>query len=369
MVAAVSRAQVLGFRARAQQLDREPGTRARLADTAVLDLGVQDTGADGGAWALAARGRAVTGRTRSALILLWTLRGAPHLYRRADLPQVLAAVAPFSSADAGKRIFDAARPLRAAGIDPLAGLDQMAEAMRSVVTRPMTKGEVSTAVTALLPPPFLRYCRSCQATHAYEQVFRLGALRAGLELVPGTSPPVLAPIDGFPPPADDPGRCAPIRAYLRLLGPATPKHVAEYLDSPVREVTARWPEEAVEVRVDGERRWVLPEDVPRLAADPPRTTRLLGPFDLFLQARDRSLLAPDQRQAKELWPVLGRPGAVLVNGELVGTWRPRTSDRALRVLARAWSPWSPAVREAVTAQAERLAAHRGVRLAGVDVST
>src|SRR5690606_12829667 len=120
MVAAVSRAQVLGFRARAQQLDREPGTRARLADTAVLDLGVQDTGADGGAWALAAGGLTVTGRTRSALILLWTLRGAPHLYRRADLPQVLAAVAPFSSADAGKRIFDAARPLRAAGIDPLA---------------------------------------------------------------------------------------------------------------------------------------------------------------------------------------------------------------------------------------------------------
>ncbi len=134
---------------------------------------------------------------------------------------------------------------------------------------------------------------------------------------------MLAPIDRLPPPASDPGRCAPIRAYLRLLGPATPKHVAEYLDAPVREVTARWPDDAVEVRVEGERRWVLRQDAPRLSADPPRVTRLLAPFDLFLQARDRSLLVPDQRRATQLWPVLGRSGAVLIDGELVGVRRVR----------------------------------------------
>ena len=46
----LTRAQVLAFRVRAQQLDRDAGT---LADTAVLDLGVQDTGPDGARWALA----------------------------------------------------------------------------------------------------------------------------------------------------------------------------------------------------------------------------------------------------------------------------------------------------------------------------
>src|SRR3954463_547669 len=40
----VTRAQVLAFRVRAQQLDRAAGS---LDDTAVLDLGVQDTGPDG----------------------------------------------------------------------------------------------------------------------------------------------------------------------------------------------------------------------------------------------------------------------------------------------------------------------------------
>ena len=46
-------------------------------------------------------------------------------------------------------------------------------------------------------------------------------------------------------------------------------------------------------------------------------TRLLGPFDLFLQARDRTTLVPDAARAKALWPVLGRPGAVLVDGDLI----------------------------------------------------
>src|SRR5690606_22600127 len=167
-------------------------------------------------------------RRRSAVVLLWTLRGAPHLYWRADLARGLAAVAPFSSADAAKRIFDAARSLRAAGIDPLAALDQMAEARRSVATGRMPKGEVSTAVTRLLPPPFLRYCRSCQATHAYEQVFRLGATRAGLELVPDTSPGAgtdrPAPTTGARPRSvrTDPGLAAAARAGRTQAGRGVP---------------------------------------------------------------------------------------------------------------------------------------------------
>ncbi len=49
----VSREQVLAFRMGAQQLD---GSAPTVAGTAILDLGVQDTGTDGGDWALAVRG-------------------------------------------------------------------------------------------------------------------------------------------------------------------------------------------------------------------------------------------------------------------------------------------------------------------------
>jgi len=122
--------------------------------------------------------------------------------------------------------------------------------------------------------------------------FRLAAVRAGLELRPGTSPPVLQRIARFTKAA--PGhRFDLIRAYLRLFGPATPKQVAEYLDAPLKEVTARWPEDVVEVTVDGEARSLLATDEKALASAHAKGTRLLGPFDLFLQARDRATLVPD----------------------------------------------------------------------------
>src|SRR3712207_2405907 len=174
----LSRRQVLDLRVHAQQLDRATGA---LADTAVLDLGVQDTGPDGGLWALALRGVDTAALDGDELATAWTIRGAPHLYRRADLPGVVAATAPFSDADAGKRIFDAARPLKAAGISNLEALDTVAAAMRSRVTAPMVKGEVSGRLNELLPEPHLRSCRPCGAVHVQEMPFRLAALRAGLE--------------------------------------------------------------------------------------------------------------------------------------------------------------------------------------------
>ncbi|MBA2560792.1 MAG: winged helix DNA-binding domain-containing protein [Propionibacteriales bacterium] len=364
MVTSVSRAQVLSFRVRAQQLGRERGL---LADTTVLDIGAQDTGPDGGLWALAIRGVDVTRLSDDELATVWTVRGAPHLYRREDLPTVAVEVAPFSDADAGKRIFDATKPLRSAGIGNIEALDAVAAAMRSVVGEPMVKGDVSTRVTALMGPPYLRFCRPCNATHLYEMPFRLSALRAGLELEAGTSPPVLRRIPHFNRAAQQLDRFDVIRAYLRLLGPATHKHVADYLDAPLRDVRARWPADVVEVTVDGEERWALAADVDQLTEKPEaRPTRLLGPFDLFLQARDRQLLVDDPARSKVLWPVLGRPGAVLLAGEVAGTWRPRKSGSKLDVRIDVWTTATASAREVIADEAERLAASRGARLAKLD---
>ncbi len=359
----VPRAQVLAYRIHAQQLDRDGGV---LDDTAVLDMGVQDTGPDGGLWALAVRGVDVSTPPLDALATVWTIRGAPHLYRRADLPAVTAAVEPFSDADAGKRIFDASKPLKAAGIANIAALGAVADAMRRVVTEPMGKGAVSARVTELMDPPYLRFCRPCNATHLYEMPFRLAALRAGLELRAGTSPPVLEPIPGFEQAGTAPQRLDVIRAYLRLLGPATPKHVAAYLDAPVKDVRDRWPSDAVEVDVDGEQRWILDADAGALDAAAAHVTRLLGPFDLFLQGRDRDLLVADRGRAKSLWPVLGRPGGVLVDGEVAGTWRPRKSGRRLRVEVELWGTASRPSMRAIGREAARLAAYRKIAFGGVD---
>ena len=203
-------------------------------------------------WALAVRGVDVSALSDKDLVMLWTVRGAPHLYRRADVGKVAAAVEPFSDADAGKRIYDASKPLKAAGIDNLAALDDVAAHMRAIVTKPTVKGEVSGRLAKVMPEPYLRFCRVCDATHLYEMPFRLAAVRAGLELQPDTSPPVLQRIAGFKKAAAAGDRFDLIRNYLRLLGPATPKHVAEYLDAPLKDVKGRWPEDVVEVKVGRE---------------------------------------------------------------------------------------------------------------------
>ncbi|MCC3763063.1 winged helix DNA-binding domain-containing protein [Glycomyces sp. TRM65418] len=359
--------QVLRYRMHVQQLDREHGD---VAGTAILDLGAQDTGPDGALWALAIRGVDTaslggTGRGREGLVWFWTLRGAPHAYRRDDAAQVAAATAPRSEADASKRIFDAARPLKAAGIPVLDALDAVAAQMRAIVKAPMVKGEVSARLHEVMPEPYQRFCRSCDAVHLYEQPFRLSAVQAGLELEPDTSPPVLRPLPGFQAAASFADRLDPIRAYLRLCGPATVKQVAEYIDAPVREVKDHWPEDAVEVQVEGETRWILDADREALHGAEASGTRLLGPYDLFLQARDRSTLVADPARVKALWPVLGRPGAVLVDGEVAGLWRPRKTGKRFTVAVEPWRALSERERKAVVAEAERLAAFRGIALDGV----
>jgi Winged helix DNA-binding domain len=359
VVQTISREQALAFRVHAQQLDRDGGT---LDDTAVLDLGVQDTGPDGARWALALRGLADV--PDDDVALAWTLRGAPHLYRRADLAAVASATWPFSDADAAKRIFDAAKPLKAAGIGTLEALDTVATAMRDIVREPTVKGEMSRRLTERMPEPYLRYCRPCEATHVHEQPFRLAALHAGLELEPGTSPPVLRPVPGLAPAVDVPERLDVVRGCLRLLGPTSPKHVAGYLDAPVREVQGRWPADAVEVAVDGEKRWVLEDDVDAFDRPAPDGLRLLASFDLFLQARDRDLLVPDTAAAKDLWRILGRPGAVLAGAEIVGTWRARKSGASTSVTVQLRTSLPRAL---VAEQAERLAAFRNTRLTNLDI--
>ncbi|ADG74431.1 conserved hypothetical protein [Cellulomonas flavigena DSM 20109] len=369
----VDRPAVLRHRAGVQQLDRAPGSVTDPTDAAVLDLGVQDTGPDGALWALALRGVAVRAADHpEALAYAWTLRGAPHAYRRGDLRAVERAVRPWSDGDAAKRIFDAARPLRAAGTPPTQAIAATARAMREVVVRPMVKGEVSTAMTAAMPDAYLRECRPCGAVHMYEQTFRLAALHAGLELEAGTSPPVLRRIARWP--SSQVGRTEPpaagepldvVRTALHLLGPTTPALVAGFLDAPAREVAARWPSDVVDVDVEGRTCQVLVEDLDALRAaarvDAPPCVRLLGPYDLFLQARDRDLLAPDPQVRASLWPVLGRPGAVVVDGEVVGTWRPRARGRVLHLDVTPSRPWTRAVRAGVDEQHGLLAAFRGVR--------
>lgn len=375
-----SREQILAYRIATQQLNAEPGS-VDLLHAPILDFGVQDTGADSASWALANRGVALSAAKLSAaadqlseLALAWTLRSAPHFYRRKDLPEIRIATSPLSEADAGKRIFDANRPLKAAGISATTALAEVSTKMRALVTEPMVKGEVSRRLAKQVSEPYLRYCQPCKAIHLYEIPFRLAALYAGLELVPGTSPPVLQRIPDWPDLSGGPAAAPsasrpelqPIRGYLHFLGPATPAEVAKFLDAPLAEIKRHWPRDAIEVETDLGPGWVLEADHDQLRNAQPAQgfLRLLGVTDLFIQSRDRDRLVPDSTRHKELWPVIGRPGAILAGTEIVGSWRPRTSAKKLTVRLSLWTKITKATRQSIDQQAARLAEHRGLTLAG-----
>jgi hypothetical protein len=374
VTASIRREDVVRYRFHRHQLDRNAGTATSGTDVDVLDFGVQDTGGDGARWALEVRGAPPA--DDGDLAYAWTLRGAPHAYRRSDLAAIAVATAPYSEADAAKRIISANKALKAAGIPALDALRTVADHLRTIVTKPMPKGDMSAALTATLDEPFKRFCTVCDATHVYEMPFRLAALQAGLVLEPDTSPPVLhrvphlraAKFAHLAGDADE--RFDVIRNALRFFGPTRVADVAELLDAPRKEVDAHWPDDAVDVSVAGSgsgQRFVLADDVDALRSPPSAagTVRLLGPYDPYVQLRDRELLVPGEAHRKALWPVLGRPGAIVVDGEVVGVWRPKAEGGKLTVRLDPWKRLTGKVRAAVDEQAERLAAHRGVALASV----
>jgi hypothetical protein len=263
--------------------------------------------------------------------------------------------------------------MRKSGIGGLDGFTTSVEVLRTIVTAPMGKGLVSRQMTAVTPDGMHKYCRSCKATHVFEMVLRMPTPMAGIELEPGTAPPVLVPRRDAKVP-DGPDRDALhglVRAYLTLLGPASQADVASYLGVRRADLVKVWPDDLVEVdvEVEGSTRW-LPAGMksPRRGR-PPRITRLLGPFDPYLQARDRDLIVPDKAMHKALWPILGRPGVLFVDGEVVGTWRPRSAKARLDITVEAFAPLPPAVRRDVEQEARRVGAVRGaddVRLSWAD---
>jgi hypothetical protein len=143
---------------------------------------------------------------------------------------------------------------------------------------------------------------------------------------------------------------------------------AGYLEARRADVATAWPTDGLaEVTVEGKPRW-LPEDQLDVlrSAPAPDVVRLLGPFDPFMQARDRELIVPDKSVHKLLWPVLGRPGVLFVDGEVVGIWRTKTSGKKLTITVDAFAPLPPKVWKQVEAEAERVAEARGAAEVKVD---
>jgi hypothetical protein len=364
----VTREQVIAYRVAAQGLHRDA---ASVADLDVLDIGVQEAMGHPAALAFAARlpGKVSVGPSDIAigpghrLALAWTLRGAPYVHRRRDLDSVGHALWPLSEADAAGRLNETGPSVKKAGIPALEQFRLAVDAMREVVTSPTAKGAASTEVTKRLPKPMRRNCRVCKTHHISDSAMRAAAPAAGLEIEPGTAPPVLVPRSSARlPDGPDPKAIAALAVgYLTYLGPAGVGEFAGYLEARRADVQTVWPDDLVEVSVAGRKAWLPASRIKSLAKPrEPDIVRLLGPFDPYLQARDRDLIVPDRAVHKILWPVLGRPGVVFVDGEIAGVWRTKASGKTLTITVEPFGPLPPKVWKQLDAEAERVAEARGV---------
>ncbi|GAA0272784.1 DNA glycosylase AlkZ-like family protein [Cryptosporangium japonicum] len=346
----VDRHQVLAYRVGAQQLDRSEPEVTRLA---VLDLGVADTPPGSARVAFAARLPSL--EDDDALVTVWGARGAPFVHRAADLPALAAALFPRDEADARARV--GASTARIPG-DDLEAVRATASALRAVVTAPVAKGTMSTALTAHRPE-LAAYCPGCRVEHLSDQLIRVAGLVGGVRIEPGTTPLIVSPVaDRVPDTGSAP---LPARAYLRLLGPGTTAEVAAYFSASKARVAEDWPEDLVEVRVDGKAGFWIPAEAEPALRQPaaPDPVRLLPPSDPYLQTRNRNLLVPERAEQKALWRPLGNPGAILVDGEIAGTWRAKLAGKRLTITLEAFRPLRPATLAAINAEAGTVATARG----------
>jgi hypothetical protein len=152
-------------------------------------------------------------------------------------------------------------------------------------------------------------------------------------------------------------RCELASRYLHIFGPATPEAFSTWagISGPEARTTfERLGKSLAPVRTPVGDAWILGRDEPgfRESPGPPGAARLLPSGDTYyLQwGAGRELLVPDAGQRAELWTSRVWPGAVLVGGEIVGTWRRAHADLSLRL----WRRLTRNERDAVEAEARAL---------------
>ena len=147
------------------------------------------------------------------------------------------------------------------------------------------------------------------------------------------------------------------RRYLHVFGPTTATSFGRWAGISRRSATAAFAsleDELQPVRTPLGDEWLLARDEPvlRAPAGPPAPARLLPSGDAYflLDGAERELLVPDANRRGLLWTPRVWPGALLVDGEVRGTWR-----RAGHVVrTETWTRLSREQRAAVEAEAATL---------------
>jgi hypothetical protein len=155
----------------------------------------------------------------------------------------------------------------------------------------------------------------------------------------------------------DDARLELARRHLHIYGPTTPDAFGAWSGigpRPAFKAFRALGRSLIRVATPIGEAWILRSDEAdaRRGPGPTAPARLLPSGDAYflLQGPDRELLVPEIDRRAALWTPRVWPGALLVGGELTGTWR--RADNVLVV--RPWRALSRAEADAVGAEAEGL---------------
>ena len=168
---------------------------------------------------------------------------------------------------------------------------------------------------------------------------------------------------GQPIPDVDPevARAELLRRYLRCYGPSTRAGFAAWLGVNAGDTDPWWnpvEEELTPVEFGGTS-WIRTDDLDALRSAPqPVGVRLLPPRDPFTQGRDRETIVGEFHH-RELWTTVGEPGAVLADGKITGTWRPRKSGRKLTITIKTFDSLPARHKKLLQDEAQQSATLRG----------
>lgn len=384
MAVTTTRWQVLAFRLRRQHLARRLGA-ARMAEV-IATCSVRNSPAGSAQVALLARvnglsedrvSAALSGRS---LVEVQDPRLVPALVRPEDVAVFTVGGIGIDDASLCEKFGrGAAKALAAAGIRPIDALNRVVEAAHAELAGGVRgTGELSAAMTARLPEAMSLWCERCGSRHIHESLFRLPGAAGISCIAPRTGREVrYVRVDQWlgrevpevgSPAARAAGREL-LRRFLRCYGPATPGDFADWTRIGAKGARQRFSEladELQEVSWDGQMGSVLRGDVDELRdARTPSGVRLLPPNDPYLLARDRATLIPDPAKRKVVWPSLGAPGTLVVDGEIVATWRSQKKGTVLRVQISYFDRPIAKAAALIAQEAQLLAELRGCRTAEV----
>jgi hypothetical protein len=399
----VSRQQIVAFRLAALHLDR------RLPPDQLVDAarpcGLQDTPPGNAAVAAAARADGVTpdAWTRAlgdekTLVALWAMRGSPVVVATDDLPVFTLGLLPDDEEALLRLLTSEFAPVVAeSGVSAGELVERLTERARDALDgRVLTKRELGHALAAAVPDRLASRLAPETAWGSYDALSALAltvarvvshrgafliAPRAGNELSAVRTDQWLGR-DPAPMAWED-ARAELARRFLRAFAPATAEDFAWWATVHPDAATRRAQEEyarrtwrlieaelaEVEREEDGSRAFALAADGGRLSSPPtPDGVRLLPPHDPLLMLPDREALVPDVLQGR-VWKAQHNPGVVLEGVDAVALWRSRKQGRRLLVSVEPLAgALARGAREAIQAEAERIAPLRGCASADVDVA-